>query len=334
MLMGPRAPPPRDLRKNIIELRRENSELWFSSDDLDRIERLSGEESERRHGVIEGSSEVGYGSTGLFAQREQEREQEQQQQQHGRKKYLKLGRQASPVLPFLGFGVLSRADSIADVSTNHHGHRNEGEKRVQMQQMGSHRHVSGFDFGFDKSPFPRSVGQDVKQESTIPKNGQGDDGYGGEEESDDPRASMIVEKELSAYAYGSSLFSPLHSAQGDERKGEDARKSGMSLTSPSGEENATGTSVWEQGEKHWHQHQQSGSNDACFSTPNQSIRDAPRPPQVLWTGNEGREESDGTHSGNSKEGNATPRSLYDEGGFLRNSPLRGRVARLGQVGIY
>lgn len=218
--MGPRAPPPRDLRKSIIELRRENSELWFSSDDLDRIERLSGEESERRNGVNGCGSEVGYGAPGLCAQQEQEREREQEQQQNGRKKYLKLGRQASPVSPFLGFGDLSRVDSIADVPTTHHKNWNEEEeKKVQKQQTGSQRHVSGFDFGFDKSPFSRSMGQDVKQDSTMTKEGQVDDGFGDEEESDDPRASMIVEKEVSAYACGSSLFSPLHSAQGMRGRG-------------------------------------------------------------------------------------------------------------------
>lgn len=328
--MGPRAPPPRDLRKGIIELRRENSELWFSSEDLDRIERLSGEESGRNNEAVGDSSDVGYGASLIRAQREQEQEQEQQQQQqNGQKKYLKLGRQASPVSPFLGFGSLCRADSIADVPTTHHENRNEEEeKKVQMQQMGGQRHIGGFDFGFDKSSFSRSTSRDVKQDSVTPKEGQGDAGYGDEEESDDPRASMIVEKELSAHAYGSSFFSSSYTAQ--KVAGADTEPGNRnSLTSPSGKGNATGTSVWEQGEKHWLQ--QSGSNDVCFSTPKQSIQDTLQSPQVPWTGNENRGEDDGSHSG---KGKATPRSLYDESGFLRTSPLRGRVARLGQVGIY
>ncbi|KAF1346260.1 hypothetical protein BDV97DRAFT_38871 [Delphinella strobiligena] len=275
--LGPRAPPPKDLRKSILQLRRENSSSWFSSDDLSRLSDYEDGKDEcdgdGKNECAEDGNEFGegenYGSLSapsIWPRQRRERDRERERERMGQRRYLRLGREASPVSPFLGFG-LGEADAGEDSWIE------EGKKQKEEQKE---MHVSGFDFGFEdvSSRLERSGGDDgdISDHRALMKEGkgEGDKGYG-DQEGSDPRASMIVEKDNRAYIPGPGLF----------------------------------------------------------STPNQSH--TLQSPRELWTGNEGREENDGSHLG---KGKAMPRSLYDESGFLRNSPLRGRAARLGQVGIY
>ena len=112
-LTGPRPPPAKDLRRSIMELRRKNSEIRFPPG-LDILD--------------DDAVSLNYDGA----------------EESGQRKYLKLGREASPCLPFLGFGG-QRDLGFDDLDV---GIVVEDDLEAQLREAGG----SGFDFGFDIRP--------------------------------------------------------------------------------------------------------------------------------------------------------------------------------------